>query len=450
MKNLWLFALIASSLTVFASPSQAINEPGISNTEIKLGASYPMSGGPGGVPGFKDFFVGANAYFDYLNAMGGIYGRKVTVIYKDDRYQPQEAIVKNQELILQDKVFALFNSAPFPQAHIAVEKVVGINKRGIPDLALTSSFSLFSDMTKFPTTFAIAPNGKQESRVLLDYIKAYFPNLPLYRTYDSENDIGLDVKSVLLSYGDIFRDISTCITSTSVPQPAPTYITDSCGLVDLKPYPTRNFNPVVEISVSSNSFPLFLRGSALWFAKLPNSINNTYASFYLPLVSDATDSFVAFYTEIINKYSSGATVSQSMIEGTDAAYVVSQALAAIGPEPTRKNIIDFLRTKSSTLSSASFGLLNYGFRNDAGTKTQFIAKFDGRTWNKVSDLFMVDVTGNVNTLAKANRLPLLPNGLPVMKGVDANKQQVVTCVKGKITKKIAGINPKCPSGYTKK
>ena len=76
-------------LAATALPAQA-SEVGVSSTEIKLGMTLPMTGtaslGYNKIPG------AAKAYFDYLNANGGINGRKVTLVVKDDRYVPTEAV----------------------------------------------------------------------------------------------------------------------------------------------------------------------------------------------------------------------------------------------------------------------------------------------------------------------------------------------------------------------
>jgi branched-chain amino acid transport system substrate-binding protein len=90
-------ALIASAsiaiaaLTVSALPAQAA-EVGVSGTEIKFGMTVPMTGtaslGYNKIPG------AVKAYFDYVNANGGINGRKLTLVVKDDRYVPTEAVSK--------------------------------------------------------------------------------------------------------------------------------------------------------------------------------------------------------------------------------------------------------------------------------------------------------------------------------------------------------------------
>ena len=92
-------ALVLSTL-----PAQAAT-PGVSATEIKLGISSPLTGSAGvaygKVPGAM------KAYFNYINANGGVNGRKITLISRDDKYLPTLAATQTTNLILKDNVFAL-------------------------------------------------------------------------------------------------------------------------------------------------------------------------------------------------------------------------------------------------------------------------------------------------------------------------------------------------------
>ena len=140
--------LAAVSLAVTAVPAQAA-EVGVSSREIKLGMTLPMTGtaslGYNKIPG------AATAYFDYLNENGGINGRKVKLIVKDDRYVPTEAVAKTNELILKDKVMALL--APLGTANVkAVAASVNPARRGVPVLFINTGFSGFAEKKKYPTT----------------------------------------------------------------------------------------------------------------------------------------------------------------------------------------------------------------------------------------------------------------------------------------------------------
>jgi len=150
-----------------AIPAQAA-EVGVSSTQIKLGMTLPMTGtaslGYNKIPG------AAKAYFDYLNANGGINGRKVTLVVKDDRYVPTEAVAKTNELILKDKVMALL--APLGTANVkAVASSVNPARRGVPVLFVNTGFSGFADTKKYPTTYTVLPSYIMEAKIMGEYIK---------------------------------------------------------------------------------------------------------------------------------------------------------------------------------------------------------------------------------------------------------------------------------------
>lgn len=94
----WLVAL----LFVIPSAALAANVPGVTDTEIVIGISNPLSG-PAALWGFTG--LGAKAYADYINDQGGINGRKLKIIIKDDGYNPARAMANFQEM--KGQVFAV-------------------------------------------------------------------------------------------------------------------------------------------------------------------------------------------------------------------------------------------------------------------------------------------------------------------------------------------------------
>ena len=441
-----LLALLLSTMIGIATLPGIQNanaeEPGVSVSEIKLGATYPQTGCCSRF--FNDFFVGANSYFEHLNSSGGIYGRKITFLYKDDQSDPQLAINKNKELIVKDKVFALFNSAPTTGTYMAMSSKVDISRRQIPSLAVTAPYSEFSDIKRFPTTFTIAPNARQEAKVLLDYIKKNFPSTSFNLAYEN-NDLGAEFMPVWQSSGLMFGKAQSYLMG---PQSEVAWRTDLAGVVNFG-YQTGVSRGFI-IQTASNTFPLFVRGASLNGINVSSSMNNVYANFHLPLFTDLNDPYISFYRSLFSKYASNKPVSQHMIEGANAAYVFSQAIANIGNKPTREKLIQYLRANSSSLSTAAYGPLDYSGGAKSGSSVQYIAKFDGTKWSQVSDLFMVDVRGNLSSAVQAQRLSLLPNGLPTLKSMPTENAQTITCIKGKESKKVTALNPKCPKGYKKK
>src|SRR5205823_2192482 len=80
-------------------------DPGLTPTSIKLGGTVPLSGE---AAAFGSVAPGAKAYFDYVNAKGGVFGRKISYTYYDDAYNPAQTIQLTRKLVEQDKVFAIF------------------------------------------------------------------------------------------------------------------------------------------------------------------------------------------------------------------------------------------------------------------------------------------------------------------------------------------------------
>ena len=137
-----------------------------------------------------------------------------------------------------------------------------------------------------------------------------------------------------------------------------------------------------------------------------------------------------------------------MYEGANSAYVISQAIASLGPQPTRTALVAFLRSKSKSLSSATFSPIDYSLSSNIGNTVQYIAKYDGSKWVKFSDYYLVNASGTSIQVTSPQRSSLLPGGLPVVTVTEKSLVKI-NCVKGKITKQISGMNPKCPAGYKK-
>src|SRR5712664_3125578 len=106
---------------------------GVTATTITIGSTQPLTGIA--APGYSEIAPAAKAYFDYVNSQGGINGRTIDYKYLDDGYNPTQTVAQTQKLILQDKVFAIFNALGTP-TH---EKVVDfLNQSKVPDMFVAS------------------------------------------------------------------------------------------------------------------------------------------------------------------------------------------------------------------------------------------------------------------------------------------------------------------------
>ena len=107
----------SSSPSSSSSTKLQASAPGITTTTITIGSHQPLTGIA--APGYDEIAPASNAYFQYVNAHGGVYGRKIIYKYLNDQYNSSITSTDVRQLILQDHVFAIFNGLGTP-THLAV------------------------------------------------------------------------------------------------------------------------------------------------------------------------------------------------------------------------------------------------------------------------------------------------------------------------------------------
>ena len=118
--------LVALALLTSATwSSAAVAEPGVTADSITLGQSTALSGPLGDLG--QEVLMGAKVYFDALNARGGVNGRSVKLVTKDDAYDSQKTLENINTFIAEDATFALFGTfgTPNNEALIPVAQKAG-------------------------------------------------------------------------------------------------------------------------------------------------------------------------------------------------------------------------------------------------------------------------------------------------------------------------------------
>jgi ABC-type branched-subunit amino acid transport system substrate-binding protein len=138
--------------------------PGASHTEIKIGNTMPYSGpaSPYGTIGKSEA-----AYFAMINERGGINGRKINFISRDDSYSPPKTVELVRKLVEQDGVLALFQTfgtAP----NSAIREYLNDNK--MPQLFVRTGASKWNDPKHYPWTMGWQPSYQIEARIYARYI----------------------------------------------------------------------------------------------------------------------------------------------------------------------------------------------------------------------------------------------------------------------------------------
>src|SRR6185437_9523771 len=141
-------------------------DTGASDTAIKIGQTYPLSGPDTGAA------FGARAmaaYFAMLNDKGGVNGRKIDLITLDDGYSPPKTVEQTRRLVESDGVLLMFASLGTPTSE-AVRPY--LNNKKIPQLFLVSGASSVVDPKRYPWTMAGIPSYAAEGRIFAKYILA--------------------------------------------------------------------------------------------------------------------------------------------------------------------------------------------------------------------------------------------------------------------------------------
>ena len=159
--------------------------PGASDTEIKIGNTMPYSGpaSPYGTIGKSEA-----AYFAMINEQGGINGRKINFISRDDSYSPPKTVELVRKLVEQDGVLALFQTfgtAP----NSAIREYLNDNK--VPQLFVRTGASKWNDPKHYPWTMGWQPSYQIEGRIYARYILKNIPAAKIAVLYQND-DFGKD------------------------------------------------------------------------------------------------------------------------------------------------------------------------------------------------------------------------------------------------------------------
>lgn len=378
--------LATGSLALAAMPAQAFSpryEVGVTDKVIKLGVTSPMTGAAS--LGYNKIPSAMKAYFDYVNENGGVHGRKITLVVKDDQYVPTLAVSKTNELIFKDKVFALL--APLGTANNkAVAASVNPGRRGIPTLFLNTGFSGFANKKTFPTTFSIFPSYIMEAKIMAQYIKETFPDKKiglLYQDDDFGDDALAGFKQAGLNFAIKVPYASGSQGVAGVPATWIQKLSASGAEVVVLFGVTSATAAALGTAAALKYAPKWILGSVGGDATTIKAVGvpvgvlyGATGASYLPATTDTADEYIKFFQEINVKYNNNAVFDNNILVGMNTAFVTVQALKAAGSKLTRKGLITAIEKKGPTFASAALVPLNYSTVSHVGYNGFWFGTYD--------------------------------------------------------------------------
>ena len=327
--------------------------PGITATTITVGSHQPLTGPA--APGYSEIAPASAAYFAYVNAHGGVYGRTIKYNYLDDGYNPTTTASVVRQLVLQDNVYAIFNGLGTP-THLAVESF--LNSQKVPDVFVASGCDCWNQPTADPETFGWQLDYIREGKILGQYVAKHFAGKKVAYFYQ-DDEFGMDgvkgldyeiPKSMVVgrqSYVPTNTNLAPqvaalrasgaqVVVSFSIPA-----FTALLKLTSLK----LGFSPALVVS-NVGSDPITLSGLLESFAKQGGATvngnaltNGIITDGYAPSVGDTSNSWITLFKKVHDQYDAKAPFDGNVFYGMAAAYTFVQAMFKAGKNPTRADLV---------------------------------------------------------------------------------------------------------------
>jgi branched-chain amino acid transport system substrate-binding protein len=405
-RKIILLASILLGLSVGLSPATAQKkyDPGVSDTEIKIGNIMPYSG-----PLSAYALIGRTeaAFFKKLNDEGGINGRKINFISYDDAFSPPKTVEQARKLVESDEVLLIFQSLGTPTNN-AIQKYM--DQKKVPQLFVATGATKFGDPKNFPWTMGWQPTYQTEGRIYAKYI---LQNLPqgkigvLYQNDDSGRDYlkglkdGLGVEAAKrmiiaeLPYDPSDPTVDSQVVSLKTlgadiffDEASPKFAAQA-----IRKAAEIGWKPTLFLASISNSV-----GSVLKPAGLENS-KGILSSNYIKDPTDPAwkdDPAIKEWTAFMDKYfPEGDKSSTFSVYGYALAQTMVQVLKQCGDELTRENVMK----QAANLKDFAPGLLLPGIKINTSPTDYFpieqmqMSRFNGEH----SELFGSPISAELAT-----------------------------------------------------
>ena len=429
-----LAALAALSMLLAAcgggsSSSGALqaSAPGVTAKTITIGSTQPLTGIA--APGYDEIAPASNAYFQYVNAHGGVYGRKIVYKYLNDQYNSSITTTDVRQLVLQNHVFAIFNGLGTP-THLAVAPFINAEK--VPDLFVASGCACWNAPSSWPQTFGWQINYIREGKLLGKYIATHFQGKKIAYFYQ-DDEFGLDgVKGLgyeipssqvvakepynvaaanpAAEVGTLTAALKASGAQVVVAFAVPAFM----ALLRLSEL-SLSYNPTI-VSSSVGSDPMTISGLLNTFAKQSGSFGSSLiegwiTDSYLPSLGDSSNSWIQLFTTIHNQYIPNLPLDGNVLYGMSVGYTLVQALFKAGRNPTRQDLVNAVN------GGLSQGVSVAPYADSSGDHDGITGAFMAEVQNGVIvSLGPVQVTDNTATGAVTTdstpQPPAPANGMP--------------------------------------
>jgi branched-chain amino acid transport system substrate-binding protein len=388
--SLFAVSTLVLGWSLGAAHAQPAYGPGVTDREIKLGANAPYSGPASVYASFPRMML---AYFAMLNEKGGINGRQINLLTRDDAYSPPKTVEVTRSLVENDNVVAIM--APFgTPTNAAIQKY--LNASGVPQLLVQSGGTRWNDPKQYPWTTPYSPTYVNESRIIARYLLAHKAGAKIGVLLQAD-DIGKDFVAGLKD-GLGAKSNSMIVKEASYQATEPTIDSQIVNLkasgadtvliaaqnkfasMAIRKIHELGWKPLIFLGSTANSISGVLVPAGLE-ASMGVLTTTSYKTPNDP--TWANDKGMVDYLAFVAKYLPGQDPNDVIaVTGYSTAQLGAIILERCGDRLTRENILK----QATNLKGISLPMLLPGITIQttpedyaAITERQF-ARFDGKTW----------------------------------------------------------------------
>jgi branched-chain amino acid transport system substrate-binding protein len=396
-----VIATAAFALTSSAAFAQKKYDTGATDTEIKIGNIMPYSG-----PASAYGVIGKTekAYFDKINAEGGVNGRKINFISYDDGYSPPKAVEQARKLVESDEVLLIFNSLGTP-SNSAIQKY--LNGKKVPQLFVATGATKWNDPKDFPWTMGWQPSYQSEARIYAKYLMKEKPEgkiAVLYQNDDFGKDYlkglkdGLGSKSSMITAEESYETTEPSIDGHVVKLKATgadvfiSITTPKFAAQAIKKLAEIDWHPMHIVSNVSASV-----GGVLQPAGFENSqgmLSAAYAKDGADPQWDNDPGMKKFFEFLAKYYPDANKLDGSVVYGYGVAQTLVQVLKQCGDDLTRENVMK----QAASLKDFETDTLLPGIKINTSPKdfapiSQLkMMRFKGEKWDLFGDIISGDLS----------------------------------------------------------
>ena len=400
--NLLSAALLVYSLSAGSTLAQKRYDPGANDTTIKIGNIIAYSG-----PASAYGVIGKTekAYFDKINAEGGINGRKIVFVSYDDGYSPPKTVEQARKLVENDEVLLIFNSLG-TASNSAIQKYMNTMK--VPQLFVATGASKWNEPKEFPWTMGWQPSYQTESRIYAKYLMKEKPDAKigvLYQNDDFGKDYlkglkdGLGAKSSMIVAEESYEVLEPTVDSHVVKlrsSGADVFIsitTPKFAAQAIKRVAELGWKPVQIVVNVSSSVEAVMKPAG--FDNSQGILSATYGKDGSDAQWDNDPGMKRFYAFLEKYFPEGNKANSFVVYGYGAAQTMVKVLQMCGDNLTRENVMK----QAASLKNVEQDTLLPGITintsaTDFGPIEQLqMMRFKGDRWEMFGDVLSDNIGG---------------------------------------------------------